>query len=169
MAILTTVGDPLPPGVRPLAEVQDRVRSDILNDRTREAAHKVAADALAKGKTLEEAAKALGLDMKKDQALQPGQPIPGSGGKSPEVEKALFGSGVTKGDRGVAPVPAGAVLYEVKVVEHFDAAAFQARKAALREELVSQKKSAMLQALMDRLRQKHQIEINQELVDSLAR
>jgi len=169
MAILTPLGTTLPAGILPLEEVRDRVRSDILNQRTRDSARAVATAALAKNKSLAEAAKALGVEVKKDLDLLPGQQIPGTGGSSPDLDRALFGPQTTRGTTGVASVPAGALLYEVAEVERFDPATFAAKKDSLREELLTQRRSALVQGIMDRLRQKHQIEINTELVETASR
>lgn len=169
IAILTTDGTTLPAGVVPLEEVRDRVRSDVLNQRTRDAARAAAVAALAKGKGLAEAAKALGVEVRKEIEILPGQPVPGGGGASPELDAALFGSQVARGATGVAAVPAGALLYEVTEVQRFDPAAFAAQKDTLREELLAQKRSALVQGILARLREKHQIEINTQVVEASSR
>ncbi len=169
MAILTTDGATLPAGILPLEEVLDRVRSDILNERTRESARAAARAALAGNRSLAEAAKALGVEVKEGLELVPGQQIPGAGGPSPELEKAIFGTEATQGATGVASVPAGALVYQVTEVQRFEPAAFAAKKDALREELLAQKKTVLVQGIMDRLRQEHQVEINTDLVETVSR
>lgn len=170
MAIVT-VSENLPPAVRPFDEVKDRVRSDLLNARKSEAAKSAAAAALAKFKTVAAATSAKGWDLKKGVDAVPKQPLPGTGGTTPELERALFGPTVAKGATGAVPVPSGALLYEITEVERFDPVAFRTRKDGLRDELLTQKKNGFLQVTMDGLRNRYKdrIEVNTELITETNR
>lgn len=170
MAVFTVVEN-LPPARRPFEEVKDRVRSDLLNARKSAAARSAASAALAKHKSVGAAAAAMGWDLKRDVEATPRLPLSGTGGASPEMERALFGPSVAKGDTGTAPVPSGAILYEITDVERFDPATLRARRDGLRDELLSQKRGAFLQAAMNSLREKYKdrIEINEAVVDQATR
>ena len=67
------------------------------------------------------------------------------------------------GDTGVIEVPAGAVIYAVTSYQPFDPNAFASGKAALREELREQKRSALLAGILERLQTKHKVEVNESL------
>ncbi len=163
---ILTAGEKLPASVRPLEEIRDRVRTDILNDRSRRIARAAAADALAKNKTVADAAKALEVEVRSDVDARPKQSLPGTGGTSPEIERALFGPSVAIGDTGAVPVPSGALLYVVKEIERYDPSAFQAKKEELRAAAIQQKQGMVVQAVLEKLRGKYTVERNQEIEES---
>jgi len=165
-AAIVTVVESLPPAVRPFDEVMSRVRSDVLNTRGRDVARAAARNAFAKSKTLEDAAKALDLQIRPAAEASPGQGLGGSGGVSPELEAALFGPGAKAGDTGVVPVPAGAVLYRLSSVDKFDPAQLAARKEEIRKEILDQRKTEFVSAVTERLRPHHEIEMNYALLGS---
>jgi hypothetical protein len=166
---LVVAGETLPPANRALDEVKDRVRSDVLNARARAAARSAAGAALARHRTLEDAAKALGVEVRSGIDATPKQTLAGTGGTSPELDVALFSATAAAGDVGVAPVPAGAVIYRVQQVERFDPATFAARRGEIRDEILGQRRSAYVQAMTEKLRGKHQIEMNSALVEQVGR
>lgn len=155
----------VPASVRPLAEVADRVKSDVLADRARQtallSAHRIAASG-----SLADGAKALKLEVKKSGDLSAGAGLPGVG-NAPELDAALFGPSGTVGAKGSVVAPGGAIAYEITKHDAFDAAKFQADKEALRGQLLQQRRDQMSQGLIENLRQKHRIEINQPLVDGV--
>ncbi len=165
LAIVISSGS-VPPAIPALAEIQDRVRSDLLNARVRDSALAEARRAFGSHPDLASAAKALGQEVRSSGDMTPGRSLPGTG-RSPELEKAVFAPGTKVGDRGVLAVPAGAVLYTVTRREMFDPAQFEATKADLRAELAAQRRSTVLQSILEGVRQKHKIEINSEMVDHL--
>jgi len=163
---LVVVDEIVPPAVAPLAEVETQVRTDLLNERAREAAREAARRALDRHKSIAAVARALGKEVGESGDLAPGSVIPGTGGSTPEMEEALFGPAVLEGERGVAPVPAGALVYEVTRRQPFDSLAFEDAKAALRQELLEQRRSAMRQAVLERMYQQQEVLVNNELIDA---
>lgn len=155
----------VPPAVRPIGEVMDRVKSDVLNERGRQAAL-AAARRVASAATLEAGAKAVTLEVKKSGDLSPGAVLPGVG-PSPELDAVLFGAGSAVGARGSIATQGGAIAYEITRHDAFDPSKFQADKATLRDQVLQQRRDQMTQGLIESLRQKHTIEINQPLVDSV--
>jgi peptidyl-prolyl cis-trans isomerase D len=165
LAIVASTGT-VPPAVPPLAEIQDRVRTEMLNAREQDAALAEARRALASHPDLASAAKALGEEVRSSGDLTPGRGLPGAG-RAPDLDKAVFGPGTKVGDRGVVAASAGAVIYTVTKRETFDRAAFESSKSDLRAELLSQRRAAVLQSILQSVRQNHKIDPNNALVDSL--
>jgi peptidyl-prolyl cis-trans isomerase D len=165
LAIVAATGT-VPPAVPPLAEIEDRVRTELLNAREQDAALAEARHALASHPDLASAAKALGEQVRSSGDLTPGRSLPGAG-RAPDLDKAVFGPGTKVGDRGVVAASAGAVIYTVTKHESFDPAAFESSKSDLRAELLSQRRAAVLQSILQGIRQKHKVEINDEMVNSL--
>jgi peptidyl-prolyl cis-trans isomerase D len=155
----------LPPSVRPLAEVRDQVRNDVLSDRARQAAL-ISARRVAASASLSDGAKAAKLDVKHSGDLTAGTALPDVG-SVPELEAILFGAGGTVGAKGAVVVPGGAIAYEITRHDAFDPAKFEGDKAALRSQLLQQRRDQLTQGLIQNLRQKHTIEINQPLVDGV--
>jgi peptidyl-prolyl cis-trans isomerase D len=166
MAVVAVDGV-LPARIPPLEEVEGEVRTDILNDRARGAALEAARRALERSRNLAQAAAALGLDVRSSGDLAPGHSIPGTGGLSPELEAGLFGDAVEPGERGVAPVPAGAILYEVTARVAFDAQRFAQEREALRKEALDQRRDTIQRFHVERLREASEIEVNRPLVARL--
>jgi peptidyl-prolyl cis-trans isomerase D len=157
--------DVLPPALQPLAEVKDRVKTDVLNERGRQAALESARKIAAAG-TLAEGAKAAKLEVKPSGDLRPGFNLPGVGAV-PDLEKILFAPSTSVGAKGAAGSGAGAVAYVVTKHEAFDPARFTADKTGLRDQVLEQRRNEMLRGILDSLRGEHTIEINQPLVDGV--
>lgn len=161
MAILTVV-ESVPPAVRPLTEVIEKVRLDLIAARQAEAASTAARRGFASG-DLAAAAKALKLDVKQSGDIVAGQGLPGVG-SAPQLETALFGPGSAVGRKGVVEIATGAVIYVVTKRDTFDPSKFESGKAALRAEILRQRKDALLQPIVEGLRQKIPVEINTDVV-----
>ena len=155
----------LPPSVKPLSEVVDHVKTDILNERGSQAALVLARRLSAEG-SLEAAAKSRKLEVKKSGDLQTGVSLPGVG-PAPALETALFAPGTAVGTKGAVAIEGGAVAFEVTRHDTFDQAKFEADKPTLRTQLLQQRRDQLAQGLIEALRQKHTVEINQPLVDGL--
>jgi len=164
---IVVVDEMVPASVAPLDQIEDRVRSDLLNARAEEAAVDAAEKALARHPGLDRAAKALGREVKDSGDLTPGQALPGSGGSSPEMREALFGAAAKPGERGVVEVPAGALAYEIVNRVPFDPQAFAAARDDLRKELLEQRRLGLRRSMVDQLSRQSEIVINQQLVDRL--
>ena len=72
------------------------------------------------------------------------------------------------GDRGVIQVPAGALAYEITSRTPFDAERFETESAALRNELLVQKRDQYRRSLLEHLRDGQQIEINDRLLQRIG-
>ena len=164
---IAVVDELVPPSIAPLEQIQERVRSDLLNDKAVRAAIATAEQALARQGALDRAAKAVGREAQDSGELGPGQAVAGSGGSSPEMREALFGAPAAVGRTGVVPVPGGALVYEIVSRQAFDPQAFQAARNDLRAELLEQRRQGMRRSMVDELSRRSNIEINQELVQRL--
>ena len=142
-----------------------QVRSDVLNNRGRQAAL-LAARRIAASATLAEAAKNMKLDVKKSGDVGAGVDLPGVG-HIPELDAIFFGAGSAIGTKGSVAAPGGALAYEITRHDVFDPSKFQADKTELRDQLLQQRRGQLTQGLIENLRQKHAIEINQPLVDGV--
>ncbi len=165
--LVAVVDEQVPAGIAPFDEVAGNVRGDILDARSRDATLAVARNALAAGRDLRAAARSAHHEVESSGDLAPGQTLPAWGGDSPELRRALFSADALVGSRGVAAVPAGAVVYEVTRRVPFDQAAFEAAKSALRDELREQRRASIVRSVVDRLRRESEIVINEPLVRSL--
>jgi len=155
----------VPAGVRALAEVESQVKQDLLSERGRVAAT-ATARRIVSGATLAEGAKSAKLEVKKSGDLAAGADLPGVG-PVPELDAALFRAGAAIGTKGAVAAPGGAIAYEITRHDVFDAAKFEAGKAALRGQLLQQRRDQLAEGLIQNLRQKHTIEINQPMVDGV--
>jgi len=164
---LVVIEEIVPESVAPLDEVQERVRTDLMNDRAVRLARTVAEQALEQREEFAEVVSALKAEVETSGELAPGQSLPGSGGSSPEMQEALFGDAVTIGDRGVVGIPSGALVYEVANRVAFDAIAFEQEKETLRAEVVQQRRQAMRRSMVDELSRQLEIVINEPLVERL--
>ena len=157
--------DVLPPTLRPLAEVTDRVKTDILNERARLAALSTARR-ISAAATLAAGAATAKLEVKSSGDVRPGLNLPGVGGV-PDLEKILFAPSTAVGAKGAVVTTGGALAYVVTRHDTFDAARFEADKAGLRDQVLEQRRNEMLRGILDALREKHTVEINQPLIDSV--
>ncbi len=155
----------VPSAVRPFAEVENQVMKDVLNERGQQAARLVARR-IASAASLADGAKPMKLDVKKSGDLGAGDELPEIG-RVPELDAVLFGAGSAVGTKGSVSAPGGAIAFEITRHDVFDPAKFEAGKAALRDELLQQRRDQLAQGLIENLRQTHTIEINQTLVDTV--
>jgi len=165
--LLVVVDQLVPAGTAPFEEVAGKVRGDMLDARSRDAALASARSALARAGDLRAAARALGREVESSGDLAPGQSLPAWGGDSPELRVALFGADVPVGSRGVVAVPAGALGYEVTRRVPVDPGAFASAKAALLDELRAERQNSLVRSLVDQLRRSREIVINEPLVGQL--
>jgi len=164
---LVTVDETVPASVAPFAEVETQVRTDLLDEYTKRAAIEAGELAFARNRGFDAIASALNLEPRESGDLAPGQELDGTGGPSAELQAVLFGEGVAVGDIGVIRVPAGAVVYEVTSREPFDPVAFLAARDDLEAEMLARKQNELRQATVERLIEKQEVVINDELVNYL--
>ena len=165
MAIVAAT-EAVPAAVPPLEEVRDRIRTEILNARAREAAVAAARRALAASTDLAAAARTLGTELREEVEVVPGRSLPGAG-RSQELDRVAFAPSAKAGDRGVAETESGALIYSIRTVQKFDPAEFEISKARIRDELLNQRRTEVLQSILDAARRKHDVRINDEMVDRL--
>jgi peptidyl-prolyl cis-trans isomerase D len=166
-SIIAVVTQTLDAEIAPFDEVRTEVQGDLANETLRELARTAAASAGAADRGPQAVAKSAQLELLESGDLAPGQAPPGTGGSVAEMSSQLFGDAIAVGDRGVIPVPAGAIYYEIVRREPFDEDAFSAQKTELLGELESQRRSALENSLLERLRSKYKVEINSTLVAQL--
>lgn len=162
MAVVAVL-EKTPAGIRPFAEVRDRAKTDFLNSRAQDAALAKARAVLAANSDFAAAAKAAGQSVRSTKDLTPGQSLPGAG-RSSELDAAIFAPGAGVGARGAVAVPAGAVAFKITERQAYDPSGLAAAKPKIREEILEQRRGALLGAVLAELRQKHRIRVNDELV-----
>jgi peptidyl-prolyl cis-trans isomerase D len=165
--IIVTVDAITSAEVAPFDEVENEVRLDMLDDRRLTAAYDVATRAAAGDWTVQSVAGMLDLEVQESTDLGPGTSPPDSGGNSEELQQALFGDSVAVGGKGVARVPDGALMYSVTRREPFDPVAFESARTELTQELETNRKSAQIESILTKLRERYEVEINQELVGQI--
>ena len=165
--VLTVVDRLVPAGTAPYEDVEGRVKGDVIDARSHEAALAVARDALDRGRDLKAAARIAARDVESSNDLAPGDSAPAWGGDSPELRAALFGPDVAVGRRGIVAVPAGALVYEVTRRVPFEQEAFASARSALRAELLQERQGALVRSLVDQLRRRRDVVINQPLVEQI--
>lgn len=165
---LVAVDEIVPEGPAPLEEIRNDVVEDVLTARAGRAAMDAAVRAHEQFTNPGGAAAALGMEVAESGDLGPGQPIPGIGGTSPELNEALFGDATRIGDTGVVPVPAGALIYQISSRSPFDPQRFDAEKATLRDETLADRRTRYRQSLVDQLRVQQRVEVNNAWLNMLA-
>ena len=111
-------------------------------------------------------AKASKLEVKKSGDLAAGADLPGIG-SVPELDAILFGPSAAVGAKGSVVAPGGAIAYEITKHDVFDPAKFESGKGGPSRRAPQQRRDQLTQGLIENLRQKHTIEINQPLVDGV--
>jgi peptidyl-prolyl cis-trans isomerase D len=142
-----------------LAEVKDKVKDALVQERTLERARVLAADLRARAEKagLDKAATAVGLVRKETPALVGrGDPL-GDLGASRPLEEAAF----TLPEKTLSePVRAAGGYAVLRVLERkpFDAAAFEAQKAQIASQLKQQKRDQLFRSYMTRARERYTVE-----------
>jgi parvulin-like peptidyl-prolyl isomerase len=147
------------PRLPELAEVKDKVRADLLEQKARDLAKAKAGElrARAQAEGLEKAAAALGLLRKETpQPVGRGEAV-GDLGASQRLEEAAF----TLPLQALSdPLPTAAGYAVLRVLERtpFDAAAFAQQRDSLLSSLAQQQKEQLFQAYINRARDRFQVE-----------
>jgi parvulin-like peptidyl-prolyl isomerase len=142
-----------------LAEVKDRVRADLVEEKARAQALARAQDvrARAEAEGLDKAAAAAGLLRKETPApVGRGEPV-GELGATQQLEDAAFTLAVQALSDPV-PTPAGYAVLRVLEKTPFDPAAFAQQKASLVASLEQQQKQRLFQSYVDRARERFKVE-----------
>ena len=165
--IIVTIVSVTPAEAAPFDEVEDQVLSDVLDQRMRDKAYEVAGQVASGAWDLRSVAARLSLEVKESGDLPPGTAPVGSGGNSEELERALFGDLATVGTQGVARVPGGALIFRIMRREPFDPVTFESARPALLQEVEADRKSALHESILTKLRDRSKVEINQALVGQI--
>jgi peptidyl-prolyl cis-trans isomerase D len=148
-----------PPRVPDLKEVQEKVKSDLVLEKSFERARQMAAELRQRAESagLDKAAPALGLVRKETPGLVGrGQPI-GDLGSDAALDQAAF----TLPEKTLSdPLRAQAGYAVLRVLERraFDPAAFEAQKPALMAELRDAQKEQLFRAYLEQARQRFAVE-----------
>lgn len=148
-----------PPRAPEMKEVQDKVRADLVLERTREKARSQAAQIRVRAGTvgLGKAAVAAGLVRKETPSrVGRGQPI-GELGTSAGLDEVAFGLPVKTLSEPVA-VSAGYAVLQVLEKHAFDPAAFEQQKDAITAALRAERQGQLFQAFIDEARKKVVVE-----------
>jgi hypothetical protein len=161
---LVTVDEILPPALRPLDEVRDRVRQDVLTGRREDAAAAKAERELARASDFDALGKSLDATVYTADDVNPGRPVRTLGQPTPEFSEILFGAGVTPGRRGVVRLPSGVAVYEITAHAPYNPLEFVAKKDEVRQNLLREKRQQYQRAVIERLLTLQEIEVNWPLV-----
>lgn len=148
-----------PPRVPELKEVQDRVKSDLLEEQSLEKARALADQlrARAQGSSLDKVASVLGLVRKETPALVGrGQPL-GDLPAGRALDDVAYGLPPQQLSLPVA-VKGGVAVLRVLEKKAFDPAAFEAQKPALLSSLRAQKRERLYQAYLNEARRRFAVE-----------
>jgi peptidyl-prolyl cis-trans isomerase D len=149
------VDDIQPARMPDLKDVQDKVRADVIGEKAFARARGIAADlrARAEGDGLAKAAAALGLTLKKTDALVARGQALGDLGSSAAVESAVYSLPAGALSEPVR-TPAGWGVARVVEKKDYDPAAFEKEKAALIASLTEQRRSQLFRAYMQEARKR---------------
>ncbi|HET8648191.1 MAG TPA: peptidylprolyl isomerase, partial [Vicinamibacteria bacterium] len=154
-----TVLDVQPTRLPELAEVKDRVRADLVEEKARAQARARAQElrARAQAEGLDKAAAALGLLRKETPApIGRGEPV-GDLGASQPLEEAVFALPVQALSEPVS-APAGLAVLRVLEKTPFDPAAFAQQKASLAATLEQQQRQQLFQSYVEKARERFTVE-----------
>jgi len=148
------------PRVPVLTDVEPRIRQALLVQKQQEAAVQKLKAERASGKTLDQIATGLNLQVKESQEMG----AQGGMGLSPDVARAALATEVGKmGDP--APDSQGAVLYEVKERKSWDPIQFAAAKEQTRSTLEQEKLGQLLSALIERRKRELGVEFDRNFLE----
>ena len=150
-----------------LAEVNDKVRDDVVKQKAQEMATARAKELAASLQgNFAKAAKAAGLEVKTTELVTRGTPWPGVG-ISPAVDEAIFAqpAGGTTG-----PVTTDTATVIAHVLEHpvVTPGEEAAASASLRQELENDRRSRFFGAYMQKARNRMKIEVNEEVLKAIT-
>jgi peptidyl-prolyl cis-trans isomerase D len=160
--VVVQVTGTVPDEPRPFSEVRASIEKDILDERRGQELRRLAASAGG----LEALAKRLKTEVKHQDDLTPGAPLPGVP-QDPRIESQI--ETLAPGTLG-EPVPTGAGLVLLSVRARDDhRSELAAQRDATRDTLVGQQRDRLLRAHVRALRDRGDVTINQTLVETVDR
>ena len=167
--VFITVTDRRDPYVPELAEVRERVRTDVTRERatelSRQRANEIAAT-LRNASNFAAAAKAQGLEAKDTELIARESPLPDIG-VSPEADKVAF---TLPAGAVSEPVATGNGTVIVRVVERDDVTPdeFRLGREAFREQLLTERRGRFFSAYMEKAKGRMRIEVRDDVVRRLS-
>jgi len=152
-----------------LEQVRDRVEADVRQDKRRDQVQTVARrllDGAHSGPSLAERASAEGFAVQNAPPVTWYSSLPALGDSQPVVQRAFdqpVGALV-----GPITLQEGVVVAQVTSKEPFDPAAFAAKQREIRESLESQRRLALLQGVLDLLKGRYDLRVNEQRIESIA-
>lgn len=149
------------PGVTPLEEI----RAQVEQEARRAAARAAIEREMSSGsyQSIDEASDSLGQTVR-EATVRPNAPVEGLVGSSTALARAALDAEVGA-IGGPVSIDSGVVLFEVVGKTVFDPAKFAGEKANLIEELRSRESAELRDAMLDELRQRARLEVNQSLLE----
>lgn len=163
------VKDVIPAHAPALNEVEPRVRAAVTSQKLQQLAQQKLEQArqeLKQGKTLEQVASELGVQVQETAEFGGRGDIPGLG-YNPELAKAAMAlqSGQVGGP---LPVAQGALLFQVTDHKGWDPKQYAASRDQTRSSLLQQKRSSLEGTLLEQRRRELNVEYNRQFLDQLG-
>lgn len=167
--VVFRVDEIVDPQVPRLADVQDLVRHDLRRQRAAVRVREVAeelADRLSAGEAVETVAAELGVEARQTEPLTRNDPVPQLGRAAPLMSAAFD---LQQGEVG-GPVQVGDAVAVFRVTEHRqpDWARFGQQRAALRQELLNERRNKVFEALLQELRQRYEVVVYDDVLGQLT-
>jgi peptidyl-prolyl cis-trans isomerase D len=154
------------PRLPELKDVETQVRSALVRQKQQDQALQQLRQAKSAGKTLDQVAAELGLEIKESSEFGAQGPIPGIGA-NPELAKAALA--LNAGQMGDPVSDAqGALLFEVKERKSWDPIQFAAAREQTREALRRQKLNDLESALLEQRRREMDVTFNPQLLEQFG-
>lgn len=167
--LLATLAGRQDPYVPQLAEVQAKVKEDVVRDRAAEMARTRATEIAASLKTAPDfaaAAKKAGLEVKPTDLLTRGSAVPDIG-VSPAIDKAAFSLPVG-GVSDAITTPQGTAIIRVAERQAVTDEELAAGRDQLRDELLNQRRDRFFSAYMQKAKKDLKIEIRKDVLDRVV-
>jgi peptidyl-prolyl cis-trans isomerase D len=159
--------DVYPPHSQPLAEVEPRVRQELITEKLQQAALdrlNQAKQELAQGKSLDQVAAELGTKVEQSEEFGANGFIQGLGYNQPLAKAALA---LAPGQVG-GPLPAaqGAVLFQVAEKKGFDPKQFAEQRDQIRQQLENDRLSRLMGSILEQRRRELGVAPDRQLLES---
>ena len=163
MIVLQATGT-LAPEPKPLDQVRVQVQKDVQEERARLAVASSLASAAGSKDPLQTVARKFGGEVKTQADVTRGMSLPGLG-PSTDLERQIFS---LPPDRNGEPVVTSSGIAVVRVKDRTDPhAEFESQKESVRETLVRQRQDRFYRAMLRRLREQGDVEVNEPMVRSV--
>jgi peptidyl-prolyl cis-trans isomerase D len=155
-----------PPRVPELTEVEARVRAAATAQKLQQAAMRRLEEARRGGKTLDQVAAELGLEVRETEEFGGQGTIPGIG-YNPELAKAVMARQAGQLGGPVADAQ-GALLFQVTERKSWDPKQYASNREQTRTNLLQEKVSRLQAALLEQRRRELNVEYDRQLLEQLG-